>query len=294
MNFGRVLTAMITPFDKNGEVDYEKTARLAEYLLKNGSDGIVVTGTTGESPTLTCDEKIKVLQAVKEAAGKAPVIAGTCSNNTQASVELTKRAEKAGADGILAVTPYYNKPPQEALYRHFKTIADCTSLPIVLYNIPGRSVINIQPETVARLAKIENIVCVKESSGVMDIASNIQRLTDDNFSLYSGEDSLTMPLLGLGAVGVVSVASHLVGKEIHQMVDLYMEGKHDQALKMHLYLMDIFKKLFIVANPIPLKYALNKTGLLGFEVGSCRMPLIDPLNSEKAVLDECLCNYGLL
>ncbi|MGE5577687.1 MAG: 4-hydroxy-tetrahydrodipicolinate synthase [Syntrophothermus sp.] len=290
--FGRVLTAMVTPFDDNLQVDYVQAARLAERLVATGSDGIVVAGTTGESPTLSKEEKLKLFAAVAEAVGgKCSVIAGTGSYNTEESIELTKAASKTGVDGILLVSPYYNKPSQEGLYQHFKAIAAATELPVMLYNIPGRTAVNILPETLARLAEIQNIVAVKEASGdIGQIAEERRRLPAD-FDIYSGDDAFTLPILSVGGCGIVSVASHLVGKQIHEMIDLFFQGKVKEATTIHLQLLPLFKVLFITTNPVPVKVAL---GLTGFKTGGFRLPLYPPAPKELEAIKAEMRNAGLL
>ena len=219
MNFGQIVTAMVTPFDENGEIDFQATRNLINHLIANGSDGLVVAGTTGESPTLSNEEKVQLFRFTVEVVnGRVPVIAGTGSNNTRESIELTMRAEDVGVDGIMLVAPYYNNPCQEGLYQHFKTIAEATSLPIMLYNIPGRSVVNISVETVVRLSKIPNIVSIKEASGDLDAMAEIIDHTPEGFSLYSGDDALTIPVLSIGGTGVVSVSSHVIGNEMQTMI----------------------------------------------------------------------------
>jgi 4-hydroxy-tetrahydrodipicolinate synthase len=263
---------MITPFTESGEVAYDKAAELARHLLKTGSDGIVVSGTTGESPVLTNDEKERLFVAVKEAvAGQAAVVAGTGSYNTAESLALTKIAEKAGVDGIMLVTPYYNKPSQEGLYQHFKTIAGATSLPVILYNVPGRTSVNMLPPTVSRLSEVENIVAVKEASGSMDQVAEIRLSTPDEFLIYSGDDSLTLPILALGGHGVISVASHVAGLLIKEMIYSYFSGRVDRAKELHLKLFPLFKVLFITTNPVPVKAAVN---MIGIESGIPRLPLV--------------------
>lgn len=275
VEFGRVLTAMITPFSEDGHVNYAVAEQLAEHLANHGSDAIVVCGTTGESPTLTWDEEYQLFQVVQKAvAGKAKVIAGTGSNSTQEAITATTKAAKLGLDGSLQVVPYYNKPPQAGLYQHFKTIANaCPELPLMLYNIPGRTGQNMLPETVVRLAEIPNIVAIKEASGNLDQVSEIRRHTAPDFQIYSGDDSLTLPMLAVGATGVVSVASHLVGDQLQQMIQAYQTGQSQLALKIHQQLFPLFKVLFILTNPIPVKAALK---LQGWNVGSTRLPLCDP------------------
>lgn len=287
-DFGRVLTAMATPFDESGAVDFEQAASLAKHLVANGSDGIVVAGTTGESPTLSDEEKIRLVRAVKDAvAGRALVVAGTGTNDTRHSVHLTKDAQRAGADGILLVNPYYNRPSQDGLYAHFRTIAESTPLPCMLYNIPGRTGVNTAPETIARLAEMPNITAVKEATGNLDQASEIRRLTKDDFQIYSGDDSLTLPMLAVGGAGVVSVASHLAGREIREMVQAYQQGDVRRAVQLHIRLFPLFRVLFITTNPVPLKAALNMSGI---KVGKPRLPLVEATAKEKeqigAVLKE--------
>ena len=277
-NFGKVLTAMITPFTADNEVDFDKAKKIAQYLLANGSDGIVLAGSTGESATLTVGEKLELFSVVKKAVGnKAKIIAGTGTNSTKTSLELSIEAEKTGVDAVMLVVPYYNKPSQEGLYNHFKTVAEAINLPVVLYNIPGRSVINLLPETVVKLAQVENIVALKESAGNMDQFSELKRLLPKNFLLYSGDDSLTLPLLALGAQGIISVTAHIAGNEIKEMVEAFSSGDHQKALQIHLNLLPVFKTMFITSNPVPLKTALN---LMGMQVGSVRPPLCDASNAE--------------
>ncbi|MCG6135794.1 MAG: 4-hydroxy-tetrahydrodipicolinate synthase [Nostoc sp. LLA-1] len=287
--FGRVVTAMITPFKTDGSVNYDVAAELAANLANNGTDTLVVCGTTGESPTLSWEEEyqlfVEVLQAV---AGKAKVIAGCGSNSTKEAIAATEKAAKIGVHGSLQVVPYYNKPPQIGLYQHFQAIAQaCPDLPLLLYNVPGRTGQNLSPETVARLAEISNIVGIKEASGNLDQASEIRRLTPQEFQIYSGDDSLTLPLLAIGAKGVVSVASHLVGNQLQQMIQAFSAGKVALASEIHLQLFPLFKALFLTTNPIPVKKALK---LQGWEVGSSRLPLCeadsDVSDKLKAVLEK--------
>jgi len=277
MDFGRLITAMITPFTETDEVNYDEAKRIAQYLIENGSDAIVVTGTTGESPTLTKEEKFKLYAAVKDAVGgKAKVIAGTGTYNTRESISLTQEAEKLGVDGVMLVAPYYNKPCQNGLKAHFQAIAEATGLPIMLYNIPGRTGINLLPETVAELARIPNIIAIKEASGNLDQVSALLSLVPDDFKVYSGDDSLTLPMLSLGCHGIVSVASHIVGPKIKEMIENYLAGKVEAAARLHRELMPVFKGLFITTNPVPVKTAM---ALKGFQVGSVRLPLV-PASEE--------------
>ncbi len=292
MDFGRVVTAMVTPYTIAGDVDYSKAQKLAEYLLANGSDALVICGTTGESPVLSKREKLMLFSAVKEVTkNRAFLIGGGCTGNcTGESVELADEAKKSGADAILAVVPYYNKPQQSGIYQHFKTIAMSIDLPILLYNIPGRTSVNMIPATVEKLAAdCPNIRAIKESAGNMDQVSELRTRLGDDFYIYSGDDSLTLPMLALGAHGVVSVASHIVGAEIRQMIEAFVKNDHQEALRLHLHLLPVFKKLFIVTNPIPVKTALN---LMGWEMGDCRLPLEAATADIKAELRSLLAMFG--
>ncbi len=286
--FGRVLTAMATPFDEHGAVNWNEATRLARHLVDNGSEGIVIAGTTGESPTLSDEEKIRLFRTVKETVGaRAMVVAGTGTNDTRHSIHLSNEAARAGADGLLLVNPYYNRPSQDGLYAHFRAIAESTRLPCMLYNIPGRTGVNCAPETIERLSEIPNIVAVKEATGNLDQASDIRRRTKEEFLIYSGDDSLTLPILSVGGTGVVSVASHLVGRDIQEMVKSYERGDVRKALQLHLRMLPLFKVLFITTNPVPLKAALNMSG---FNVGKPRLPLVEATPKEieqiQAVLRE--------
>ena len=278
MNFGQIVTAMVTPFDENGEVDFLATRNLINHLIANGSDALVVAGTTGESPTLSEAEKVELFKFTVEVVnGRVPVIAGTGSNSTKESLELTMLAEDVGVDGIMLVAPYYNKPCQEGLYQHFKTIAAATSLPIMLYNIPGRSVVNISVETIIRLSEIPNIVAIKEASGNLDAMAEIIERTPTDFSLYSGDDGLTIPVLAIGGTGVVSVSAHVIGNEMQAMIRNFKIGNIQEAAADHRKLLPIMKELFAAPNPSPVKAALN---LKGIPVGGVRLPMI-PLNDEQ-------------
>lgn len=293
VNFGRVLTAMITPFKPDGSVDYAIAEKLAAHLAANGTDTLVVCGTTGESPVLTWDEEYQLFQVVQQAvSGKAKIMAGTGSNSTHEAIEATKKAAKLGLDGSLQVVPYYNKPPQEGLYRHFQAIAEAApEMPLMLYNIPGRTGQNLQPETVGRLAEIANIVAIKEASGNFDQVSQIRRSTPAEFAIYSGDDSLTLPLLAVGGQGVVSVASHLVGPKVQQMVQVFAAGQVKTALNLHLELLPLFKALFLTTNPIPVKAALR---LQGWQVGTTRLPLSDVPADIEQRLKTVMTNLALL
>ncbi|MGB2927211.1 MAG: 4-hydroxy-tetrahydrodipicolinate synthase [Limnothrix sp.] len=291
--FGRVITAMVTPFTEEGQVNYAMAEKLAAHLIANGSDGLVICGTTGESPTLTWDEEYNLFKAVQNAtAGKATILAGTGSNSTSEAIAATQKAAKLGLDGSLQVVPYYNKPPQAGLYRHYQAIAEaCPDIPLMLYNVPGRTSCNLAPETVIRLAKIENIVAIKEASGNLDQAAQIRCSVDDSFEIYSGDDSLTLPLMSVGAQGVVSVSSHLVGSQMQAMIRAFLDGDNQKAIALHLELFPLFKTLFCETNPIPVKTALI---LQGWNLGSFRSPLspLDPALTKN--LTQVLKNLSLL
>lgn len=292
IDFGRVLTAMITPFNKDLSVNFDMARKLARHLIKSGSDGLVVAGTTGESPTLSKEEKVELYRVVvEEVGGKATVIANTGGNSTSESIALTSAAQKVGIDGVMLVAPYYNKPSQEGMYRHFKAVAESTDLPIMLYNIPGRTSVNILPRTVVRLAEINNIVAIKESSGNMDQVSELKLSLPDNFAIYSGDDSLTLPFLALGGKGVVSVVSHLVGERIKDMIDAFTSGNITLATEIHLELYPLFKGIFITTNPVPIKCAL---GLAGWQVGPPRLPLVEATESEKDTIKNLLVSLKLV
>lgn len=279
---GRLITAMVTPMDDRGEVDYKQAQKLALALLASGSEGLVVVGTTGESPTLRHEEEKKLFAEVKAAVGdKGSVIAGTGSNNTAEALEFTKDAEKIGVDACLLVVPYYNKPTQEGLYLHFKSIADSTKLPCILYNVPARTVTNLAAETTIRLSQVPNIIGVKEASGNMEQITKIIKEARSGFLVWSGNDSDTLPMLALGAYGVISVASHLVGKQISEMIYSYVKGNTTKAAEIHRKLLPIFTGLFIVSNPIPVKYAVNQ---VGFKVGKPRLPLCEPDEKTAAAI----------
>lgn len=290
-----LLTAMVTPFDAEGEVDWDRARELARKLVAERSEGLVVSGTTGESPTLSVEEKIELFRSVKEAVGDdALVVAGAGNYSTRDSIHLAEQAEEAGVDLVMLVAPYYNRPPQEGLYRHFRTVAEATSLPVLLYNIPSRTACNIEPETVARLSHdVPTIVGIKEASSSLKQVSQIRRQAIEGFLIYSGNDSETLPLLALGAVGVVSVASHIVGPDIRRMIDSFASGDISAALTYHLKLLPVFEALFVPGsvNPAPVKTALALTGL---SVGGLRLPLVEPTESQKAIIRCALEEYGLL
>ena len=288
---GRLITAMVTPFTEGEEVDYQLAKKLALALLESGSDGVVVVGTTGESPTTTDEEDLRLFQEVKSAVGeRGAVIAGTGSNSTAEALGKTMGAEEIGVDACLLVVPYYNKPTQEGLYQHFRTIAESTSLPCILYNVPSRTVTSLSPETVIRLSQIDNIIGVKEASGNLEQIAKIISGTRDDFLVWSGNDSDTLPILAVGGYGVISVASHLVGNQIKEMINSAISGKTDEAASIHRYLLPLVNALFIVSNPIPVKYALN---YIGFKVGKPRLPLTEPDEKSASIIRDTLKNYKI-
>jgi len=292
MDFGRVVTAMVTPFNADESINYEEAAKLAKYLVENGSDSLVVTGTTGESPTLTHEEDLLLYKTVIAAVnGKAKVIAGTGSNSTKTTIEYTQKAKNLGVDGVLLVCPYYNKPTQEGLYQHFKAVAENCNVPIMLYNIPGRTAVNMLPETTAKLSKIENIVCIKEAAGDLKQVEEIKKLVSKDFAIYSGDDALTLEILKRGGKGIVSVAAHLIGKEINQMVQLFEKGQVQEAAKIDQKYQALYKAIFISTNPSPIKAALN---LLGWKVGGTRLPLTGLSVEQLAILKANMQEVGLL
>lgn len=287
------MTAMIVPFAEDGNVDYAIVEQLTDYLVTHGTDTVVVCGTTGESPTLTWEEEYELFRVVKQtAADRAKVMAGTGSNSTREAIAATQKAAKLGLDGSLQVVPYYNKPPQEGLAAHFRDIAAAVpELPLMLYNIPGRTGQNLLPETVAQLAEVNNIVAIKEASGNLDQVSTVRRLTPPTFKIYSGDDSLTLPMLAVGASGVVSVASHLVGDRLQSMIRSFEAGRVADALTEHLALLPLFKALFLTTNPIPLKAALE---LSGWSVGKPRSPLVPCPDAIRQDLKQVMIELSLI
>lgn len=286
MNFGNVITAMVTPFQENGMVDYQQAGTLIEHLIHNGSDGIVVAGTTGESPTLSTEEKIELFTcAVKQVHGRIPIIAGTGSNNTAESIALTKEAEKLGVDAVMLVVPYYNRPSQAGMIAHFEAVAASTSLPIMLYNIPGRSSAQLDVDTVVQLSRIPNIVSLKDASADLIHMSYIRAQTTEDFSLYCGDDGLTLPSLSVGATGVVSVASHIIGPEMQEMVRSFKKGNFKEAETMHHQLLPVMEAMFAVPSPAPVKAALE---MKEFPVGSVRLPLVPLTDKERATLSSII------
>lgn len=287
---GEVITAMITPMDKDRKVDFKALEKLVEHLIATGSESLLIAGTTGESPTLTHEEEVEVFNFVKKIAnGRAKLILGAGSNCTETAVMATNNAKKCGADAILSVVPYYNKPSQKGLIAHFSTIAKSTDLPILLYNIPGRTGIMMKPETIAFLAKeFKNIFAVKQSLADMDVITETRRLCPEDFVIYSGDDSLTLPMVSVGAHGVISVASHIIGNQMHEMLNLYKSGKVAEATKMHLKLYPLFKKIFMAPNPVPVKECLKKMGIIENYV---RRPLVELDDEERNELYSVLEQY---
>lgn len=289
-NLGEVITAMITPFDNDGNIDYDAAIKLSNYLADNGSDAILVAGTTGESPTLTHEEEHKLATEIKKSIGsKTQVILGAGSNCTKTAIQASKDAEKTGVDGILSVVPYYNKPSQSGLINHFSQIAEACNLPIILYNIPGRTGIDMAPDTVAELdSKYDNIIAVKQSNSDLDLISELVEKTSDEFMIYSGDDSLTLPMLSLGCQGVVSVASHLVGSQIKEMIQAFKAGEVKKAQEIHHKHYNLFKKLFLAPNPVPVKSALAHKNII--PNANVRSPLVSltqtELNTLLAITDK--------
>ncbi|MEK3953080.1 4-hydroxy-tetrahydrodipicolinate synthase [Psychrobacillus sp. FSL K6-1464] len=283
MKIGTIATAMVTPFQIDGSINYTVTELLIEHLLSTGTDSLVVCGTTGESPTLTMEEKLKFIKFVVEKVNKrVPVIAGTGSNSTAASIDLSIKAEALGVDGLMIVTPYYNKPNQRGLIAHYEAIANETILPIIIYNIPSRSVINMELDTLVALSEIPSIKFLKDASGNLDQMTRIMAKTKGNLEVYSGDDSLTLPLLAIGGTGVISVASHIVGNDMKKMMEAFQNGNHTEAARIHQSLLPLIQALFKHPNPIVVKYALSKIGL---EVGSLRLPLTEMTEREKQEFD---------
>ncbi|MFJ3387314.1 MULTISPECIES: 4-hydroxy-tetrahydrodipicolinate synthase [Lysinibacillus] len=291
MNLGRIGTAMITPFKEDGTINYPELERIINYLIDNGTDCIVACGTTSENPTMSTEEKIEVVRfTVEKVAGRVPVIAGTGDNETAYSIAMTHKAEENGADGIMLVAPYYNKPNQRGIFAHFETIAKETSLPVMLYNVPGRTGINVAYETSVALSKIPNISWIKEASGNLDqmgdIIENVD--SDDDFFVYSGDDGLTLPLLAIGGAGIISVAAHVVGNDMQLMIKAFEEGNHELAAKIHRALLPLVRALFAQPNPSPVKYAMTK---LGFDTLNVRLPMMEMTDEEKANFDRIWDTY---
>ncbi|HUT68386.1 MAG TPA: 4-hydroxy-tetrahydrodipicolinate synthase [Dehalococcoidales bacterium] len=288
---GRVLTAMVTPFKENGEVDYEQAKKLALALLDSGCDGVVVAATTGEAPTLSWEEELRLFSEVKSVVGdRGTIVAYTGSNSTSEAVEATKGAEKIGVDACLSVVPYYNKPTQEGIYQHFKAIAESTSLPIIMYNIPSRVVVNMTAETIVRLSQIDNIAGVKEANGDMAHVAQVISNAREGFRIWSGNDNDTFLIMALGGYGTIGVVTHLVGKQVRKMMEYVLENNVREAAEIHRHLVPLVNVLFIQPNPGPVKYALNH---VGFRVGAPRLPLLPPDEKSAATIVETLKKYKI-
>jgi 4-hydroxy-tetrahydrodipicolinate synthase len=288
---GRLITAMVTPLDAQGNVDYKQARKLARALLDSGSDGLVLAGTTGESPTLTNEEKLELFTEVKDECGKkASIIAAVGNNDTADTVYLARESVGTGVDAFLVVVPYYNRPTQEGMYQHFKAVADVSDLPVILYNVPGRTVANLEADTVIRLSQIKNVIGVKEASGNLEQISRIISGTGKDFTVWSGNDGDTLAIMALGGYGAISVTSHIVGNQVKQMMEYQLKGKSAEAAKIHNNMLQINKAMFVVANPMPVKYALN---YLGFNVGLPRLPLTEPDEKSKAFIQNVLESYKI-
>lgn len=288
----RLITAMATPFTEDSSVDYQGAQELALRLIDEGSEGLVISGTTGESPTLTIQEKINLFRLVKEAVGsRGVVIAGTGTNSTADCLRLTDEACKCGVDAVMVVVPYYNKPNQEGLYLHFKAAAETSSRPVILYNVPGRTGINMLPETVAKLAEIPNIAALKEAAGSLDQVSALKGMLPEEFLIFSGDDSLTLPMMAVGAYGVISVASNVASALIKEMIDAFVQGDVAKAGQIHGRLFPLFRNMFITANPIPVKKALN---LMGRPAGGLRLPLVEASPAETKVIKDSMEKLSLI
>lgn len=292
--FGRLLTAMVTPFNADGSINYEAGADFADWLLANGSDGLVVEGSTGEAATMDMDEKIKFMQTiVARVNGRAKIVAGAGTNCTASTIDLVKKMEACGVDGVLVVGPYYNKPTQEGYYQHFAAVAKATKLPIIVYNVPGRTGGNIAPETVARLAAdFSNIVAIKEAAGNVAQTAELYRVLPEDFSIYSGDDGLILPFLSVGACGLISVLANVNGKLLQQLMQAYSEGRVKDAADLNKVMVPLAKAMFIESNPIPIKAAVTK--VTGIEAGAPRLPLTPISAAAEAKLDAALKAAGMM
>lgn len=296
--FGRVITAMITPFADDGSVDYEGAAKLAKHLINHGSEGILVGGTTGEGAVMSEEEKLKLYDCVIRAVGqkaegkKVPVIGNAGGIDTAASIAFAQKVEALGADGVLAIVPFYVKPTQEGMYQHFKAIADSIHIPVILYNVPGRTNASIQPATIRRLVDVcPNIVGIKDAAGNWDQVTQERMLLPEDFMIYSGDDSFTFPIIAAGGTGVISVSSHIIGEDMLAMIDAYEKGDVKKAFALHMKTYPINKGLFFITSPIPVKTAVNLLGLPG---GKFRLPMVEANESEKAYIVQMLKDYGLM
>ena len=291
IEIGRLLTAMITPFGPDGALNYQQARNLAKSLVRSGSDGLVIGGTTGEAPSMSDDEKIRLFAEVKEEVGNdVTVIAGTTDNNNKKSIELSIEAERVGVDGLLLTVPAYNKPPQEGIYKHFKSISEAVQIPGLLYNVPSRTSVNMSAKTTLQLAEIDNIIGVKEASSDLVQITQIIDGAPDGFRIWSGNDDETFPIMCVGGHGIVSVASNILGDQIKTMIDMIVDGRVEKAAGEHRRLLPIFKALFWVTNPIPIKYAVNRAG---FEAGNPRLPMVNPDNDFRTKFDPVMDNYKI-
>ncbi len=291
MEIGRLLTAMITPFHENGDINFEMAAKLAKAIVDSGSDGLVIGGTTGEAPTISDEEKLKLFSVVKESIGNNhSLIAGTTNNNTKESIRLSKLAESENVDGLLLTVPSYNKPTQEGLYQHFKNISEEVSIPCILYNVPSRTSLNMTDETTIKLSELKNIIGIKEASNDLDQITSIIDNTSSDFKVWSGNDNETLYIMAAGGYGVVSVAGHIVSGQIKQMIGNLLEGNIELAGKDHRRLLELFNIIFIVTNPIPIRYYVKKSG---FDIGSPRLPMTEATDEVKSILDESLTKYTI-
>ncbi|MBG73749.1 MAG: 4-hydroxy-tetrahydrodipicolinate synthase [Chloroflexi bacterium] len=291
MEIGRLLTAMITPFHENGDINFEMAAKLAKAIVNSGSDGLVIGGTTGEAPTISDEEKLKLFSVVKESIGNNhSLIAGTTNNNTKESIKLSKLAESENVDGLLLTVPSYNKPTQEGLYQHFKNISEEVSIPCILYNVPSRTSLNMTDETTIKLSELKNIIGIKEASNDLDQITSIIDNTSSDFKVWSGNDNETLYIMAAGGYGIVSVAGHIVSGQIKQMIGNLLEGNIELAGKDHRRLLELFNIIFIVTNPIPIRYYVKKSG---FDIGSPRLPMTEATDEVKSILDESLTKYTI-
>ena len=291
MEIGRLLTAMITPFHENGDINFEMAAKLAKAIVDSGSDGLVIGGTTGEAPTISDEEKLKLFSVVKESIGNNhSLIAGTTNNNTKESIRLSKLAESENVDGLLLTVPSYNKPTQEGLYQHFKNISEEVSIPCILYNVPSRTSLNMTDETTIKLSELKNIIGIKEASNDLDQITRIIDNTSSDFKVWSGNDNETLYIMAAGGYGIVSVAGHIVSGQIKQMIGNLLEGNIELAGKDHRRLLELFNIIFIVTNPIPIRYYVKKSG---FDIGSPRLPMTEPTDEVKSILDKSLTKYTI-
>ena len=291
MEIGRLLTAMITPFHENGDINFEMAAKLAKAIVDSGSDGLVIGGTTGEAPTISDEEKLKLFSVVKESIGNNhSLIAGTTNNNTKESIKLSKLAESENVDGLLLTVPSYNKPTQEGLYQHFKNISEEVSIPCILYNVPSRTSLNMTDETTIKLSELKNIIGIKEASNDLDQITSIIDNTSSDFKVWSGNDNETLYIMAAGGYGIVSVAGHIVSGQIKQMIGNLLEGNIELAGKDHRRLLELFNIIFIVTNPIPIRYYVKKSG---FDIGSPRLPMTEATDEIKSILDESLTKYTI-